>query len=205
MDFYELQVGRERKCLEGASPNDWESVTCEREPGHQRAGRRITELFLDILSWNVVDFSRTMLSDIVITDHALNVLRDAHLTGFEVRPTKIEGLPPRVQGSDLPRLWEFVVTGRGGPAHKGSGIVQLMKCDSCGLVRYSAFEHGIQVDKSTYDGSDFFNVTEYPKYVLISPRARAAIEQARLTNVGFLESSKLEWPKGVVKPRSAVG
>lgn len=204
MNFYELQVGRERKSIEGASVNDWESITCDKDPGHQRAGRRLTELFVDILSWNVTDFSRTMLSDIVITDHALGVLRGAGLTGFGVRPAKIEGLPSGVRRPALPRLWEFLVTGKGGPAHKASGIAELLKCEGCGLVRFSAFEHGILVDECTYDGSDFFTVTEYPKYVLVSPRAKAAIEQARLTNVKFVESSQLEWPEGVVKPRSVI-
>jgi hypothetical protein len=145
-----------------------------------------------------------MLSDVVITDHALGVLRGAGLTGFEVRPVKIAGLPSGVRKPDLPRLWEFVVTGEGGLAHKASGIVEILKCDGCGLVRYSAFEHGILVDELTYDGSDFFTVTEYPKYVLVSARAKAAIEQARLSNVRLVDSSQLEWPKGVVKPRSVI-
>jgi hypothetical protein len=204
MDFFELQIGRDRKFVEGASANDWESIACEKHPEHQRAGPRITELFLDILSWNVVDFSRTMLSDIVITNHALNVLRAARLTGFEVRPTQIKELPRGVKSSALQSLWELVVTGKGGPAHKASGIVRLQECDECGLVRYSAFEHGILVDESTYDGSDFFSISEYPKYVLVSSRARAAMEQARLTNVGFVQSSLVTWPKGVARPRPEV-
>lgn len=204
MTSFELQIGRERRFVEGASANDWESVTCEKDPGHQRAGRRLTDLSLDVLSWNVVDFSRTMLNDFVITDHARNVLRSAGLTGFEVHPVKIDGLPAGLRKSDLPRLWEFVVTGKAGRAHKASGIVELLKCDSCGLIRYSAFEHGILVDESTYDGSDFFTVTEYPKYILVNPRAKAAIEQARLTNVRFVESSRLEWPRGVGKPGSVI-
>src|ERR1051325_1366598 len=114
MAFHELQVSRERKFVEGASSNDWESVICARDPGHQRAGRRVTELFLDIVSWNVTDFSRTMLSDIVITDHALQVLNEAGLTGFHVEPTKVENVPGGVKRVDLPKLWEFVVTGDGG-------------------------------------------------------------------------------------------
>jgi hypothetical protein len=201
MIFYELQVGRARMFVEGASPNDWESVICPKDPGHQRAGRRLTELFLDVVSWNVVDFSRTMLSDIVVTDHALQVLRQADLTGFQVLPTKVEGVPEGVKRSDLPKLWELVVTGEGGPADKASGIVELSRCQSCGLVRYSAFEHGIVVDEFTYDGSDFFTVSEYPKYVLVSHRAKEVIEKARLTNVAFVESSQLKWPKGVAKPQ----
>lgn len=198
---YELQIDRPPHFIEVASQNDWESVVCPKYPGHRRAGRRVTELFLDVVSGNVVDFSRTMLSDIVITDHALQVLRKAGLTGFQVEPTRIEQLPSGISQSDLPSLWEFVVTGKGGPAHASSGIVELWRCDACGLVRHSAFEHGILVDESTYDRSDFFTVSEYPKYVLASERAKAVVENARLTNVRFFESSKLEWPTGVVKPQ----
>lgn len=203
MTFYELEVGRARKFIEGSSRNDWESLICPRDPGHQRVGRRLTPLFLDVLSWNVVDFSRTMLSDIIVADHALQVIREAGLTGFEVQLAIVEGVPAGVTPSDLPKLWELVVTGSGGAAHESSGIVELFRCASCGLVRYSAFEHGITVDESKYDGSDFFTVSEYPKYVLVSERAKAVIEQARLTNVTFVESSKLQWPQGVAKPRAA--
>jgi hypothetical protein len=200
MTFYELQVGRAQVFVEGARQNDWESIVCPKDAGHQRAGRRLTELFLDVVSWNVVDFSRTMLSDIVITDRALQALHAAGLTGFRVRPTEIVSVPEGVKRSDLPVLLEFVVTGEGGPADEASGIVKLWGCQACGLVRYSAFQQGIVVDESRYDGSDFFVVSEYPKYVLVSDRAKAAIEKARLTNVGFVESSKLEWPKGVARP-----
>lgn len=125
------------------------------------------------------------------------------MTGFEVQLAIVEGVPAGVTPSDLPKLWELVVTGSGGAAHESSGIVELFRCASCGLVRYSAFEHGITVDESKYDGSDFFTVSEYPKYVLVSERAKAVIEQARLTNVTFVESSKLQWPQGVAKPRAA--
>jgi hypothetical protein len=202
MPFYKLQVGSNRNFVEGAIQNEWESITCPKEPGHQRAGRRVTGLFLDVTSRDVADFSATLLSDIVITEHALRVLREAGLTGFQVQPTHIVELPDEVKRPDLPTLWEFVVTGKGGPAHKASGIVELGRCQGCGLVRYSAFEHGIVVDESTYDGSDFFTVLEYPRYVLASSNAKAVIEKAQLTNVTFIESSKLEWPKGVVKPHS---
>ncbi len=204
MNFVKLEISRGRKFVESASDNDWESIICAKDPGHQRAGRRLTDLFLDILSWSVVDFSRTMLSDIVITDHAFQVISEAALTGFEVRPTRVTSLPTGVIAANVPKLWEFIVIGKGGSAHSASGIVELHRCEVCGFVRYSAFEHGILVDESTYDGSDFFTISEYPKYVLASHRAKAAIEKARLTNVNFVDSSKLEWPKGVAKPQSVI-
>ncbi|MGH8123136.1 MAG: hypothetical protein ACREPT_10245, partial [Rudaea sp.] len=168
--------------------------------GHQRAGRRLTDLFLDVLSWNVVDFSQTMLGDVVMTDHALEVLQGNGLTGFTVKPTRVSSFPAGVKGSEIPKLWEFIPTGTAGAAHKDSGIVELYKCDGCGLVQYSSFKNGIVVDQKTYDGSDFFTVIEYPKYILVSQRAKLVMEKNRLSNAGFIQSTKLQWPKGVAEP-----
>lgn len=200
MAFYKLEIGRERKFVEGNDANDWESIVCTRNPGHQRAGKRVSRLYVDVLSWNVVDFSRTMLSDIVITDHAREVLRDAKLTGFVVHPADAARVPERQDGRTFPKLWELVVVGRGGPAHKESGIAKVQECSECGFVQYSAFKSGITVDTSVYDGSDFFTLAEYPKSVLVNERAKAVIESHRLTNVNFVESTELKWPKGVIEP-----
>jgi Protein of unknown function (Gmx_para_CXXCG) len=201
MTFYKLEISRQKEFIEGSDANDWESVVCMKNPGHQRAGRRIGNLSLDILARNILDFARTMLSDVVVTDHARDVLERAELTGFIFEPTDVTGALPRRDGVAFPRLWELVVVGQGGPAHKDSGIAKLRECSECGLVEYSAFEHGIVVDVSRYDGSDFFTVVEYPKYILVSERAKAVIQANRLTNVTFIESTQLQWPKGVVAPR----
>jgi len=197
MTFYKLEVSREQKLIEASEDNDFEPITCEKDPGHQRAGRRVTPLHIDILVSKPVDFSGTMLGDIVISEHARQVLSAAKLTGFTV--AKVEVATRLEQFDDS--LWEFVVTGRGGPAHKDSGVKKLRACSECGLVEYSAFDGGIAVDMSRYDGSDFFAVDEYPKYILVSERAKSVIKAGGLTNVTFVESTKLEWPKGVVKPK----
>lgn len=141
-----------------------------------------------------------MLSDIVISDHARQVLQSASLTGYDLHPAEVLTTPESIDRAALPKLWELLVVGRGGPAHKDSGIAKLRECGECGLVEYSAFRNGIVVDPSTYDGSDFFTVVEYPKYVLVSERARAVIEGKRLTNATFIDSTKLEWPHGVIEP-----
>lgn len=198
MAFYKLEIGRERKFVEGNEANDWESIVCSKNPGHQRAGKRVTDLYVDVLSWNVVDFSRTMLSDIVITDHAREILQNAKLTGFIVKPAEIRIRERRDRA--FPKLWEFVAVGRGGPAHSESGIVKLRECVECGFVEYSAFKSGIVIDMHTYDGSDFFTVTEYPKYVITSERAKTVIESHRLTNVTFIDAARLKWPAGLVEP-----
>jgi hypothetical protein len=200
MNFWKVEIGLDRPFVEGSEANRWDSIVCAKHKGHQRAGRRLTELSLDVLSWNVVDFSRTMLSDIVVSQHALDVLRDANLSGFAVKPVRLSSYPAGVDGSKLPALWEFIILGTGGRAHRDSGISILRTCDECGLIRYSAFENGIVVDPSSYDGSDFFAVVEYPRYLLVNERAKSVIESSRLTNVRLVDSRTLKWPKGVRRP-----
>src|SRR5262249_9459576 len=148
-------------------------------------GRRVTALNLDILSWPPADFSATMLWDAVITERAREVLLRAGLTGFETRSANIGDVPKRLRTTTLPTLSEFIVVGCGGAAHPLSGIRKLVDCEGCGLVRYSSYEHGIVVDMSAYDGSDFFTVDGYPKYILVTERAKRVIEGENLTNVRF--------------------
>ena len=196
--FYDLITPK--KFVELSEGNDWEGIVCPKNSGHQRAGERITKLHIHCVSTRVVDFSKTILSDFVITDHALEVLRQAGLTGFEVKNLVICSNPRIKNQREIPKLWEFVVTGKAGNAHPDSGIVVKWKCDACGIIRYSAYEHGLIVDETNYDGSDFCTITEYPKHVLVSERAKTIIEQNGLTNAQFIESSKLQWPEGVIKP-----
>ena len=56
------------------------------------------------------------------------------------------------------------------------------------------------VNEATYDASDFFVAQEYPKYILVTERASSVIEDQRMTNVGFIESTEIRWPEGVVRP-----
>ena len=56
------------------------------------------------------------------------------------------------------------------------------------------------MSESTYDGSDFFTVTEYPGFILVSDRAKKALESHSLSNMRFVDSAELEWPRGVVRP-----
>lgn len=180
--------------------NDWESIVCPINDGHQRPGRRITELHINLVSRRIVDFSATILPYVVITDHALQVLASAKLTGFRVQPVVVHAHPKGMHRDCIPKLWEFLVTGDGGFAAPASGVTVKEQCDACGLKRYSAYDNGIEVDETAYDGSDFFVVREYPTHVLVNMKAKNVIESNNLSGCTFTESTMLRWPKGVIKP-----
>ena len=161
MVFYDISdAGRSYVSL--GEGNDWESIVCPVDDGHQRAGRRITQLHLALESKTVVDFSWTCLSDVVITDHALQILMAASLTGFRVEPTKVVSHRKQRDKLHILEVWEFVVSGTAGHTHRDSGILLKSTCEACGRMRYAAHEHGIVVDEAQWDSSDFFCVVESP-------------------------------------------
>ncbi len=197
MKFYRLEIGN-RSCVNCTVGNDWEKITCPKDDGHQRAGRRTTPLTLELTRLKTVDFSSTILADVVISDRAWRLLTDATLTGFGVQPVILKGAKvKKLQGPPL--FWEFCVIGNGGFAHPDSGIVLKTSCDTCGLKRYSAYEHGIKIDAAQWDGADFFTIREYG-LKFCSERARTFILEHGLTNVEFCATEDLRWPEGVVKP-----
>ena len=187
MIFYRLNSVYEKNCIEGSEGNDWKGIVCPVDPGHRRSGRRITTLHVDIIKSRIVDFSSTLLSDFVITDHALNVLKAAGLTGFTVKPLVIESYPKRLDPQSVPKLWELCVTGWGGMARVESGIRLLKECQPCGYRRYSGTDHLEQIlDEAQWDGSDFFFVWPLPKYIFVTDRAAKVIRDNGLTGAELL-------------------
>lgn len=198
MNFFKIN-DKGKPCVDYALGNDWESIKCSEVDDHQRAGKRITALTLKLITTKIVDFSWSTLADIVVSQRAIEIFRESRLSGFRVEPVKL------VQNKKLEKignvsLWEFIALGCGGNAHLSSGITLKTNCKACGLQIFSAFEKGIVIDEKKWDGSDFFSVIEYPKYVFCSERAKNIIENNMLTNIELIPSKELKWPEGVIKP-----
>lgn len=173
-----------------------ESIVCPIDPGHQRAGKRLSDLTIVLPSPEVGDFVWTWLSDCLITDRVLWLFRQAGLTGFEVRPVVVEKVKrlDKRRLEEIPTLWELVVTGKGGDARPESGIRVIHRCEACGLVKYSSYQNGILVDEAQWDGSDFFTVNGYPKHILVTERVKDLIVTHRLTNCVLIPAEALRWP-----------
>lgn len=95
--------------------------------------------------------------------------------------------------AEIPKVWELVVTGKGGEAHHDSGIRLLYLCTGCGLRRYSSYQNGFVVDTNQWDGSDFFTVNGYPAFVLITERVKNFIIENKLVNCSILRAEDIEW------------
>jgi hypothetical protein len=151
----------------------------------------------------VGDFVWTWYSDCIVPDRTLALFKEAGFTGFGTRPVIIEKIErrgaKRRKETPIPPLWELLIRGKGGDAAPESGIVPFQYEDCSGVVRnaYTSFRNGIIVDEANWDGSDFFTVNGYPKYLLVTERVKELIMDRQLTNCALIPSHKLEWGSGV--------
>ena len=61
------------------------------------------------------------------------------------------------------------------------------------MIEYSSFRNGIIVDEKEWDGSDFFVINGYPKFILVTERVKRFVIEHHLTNCELVPSEKLEW------------
>ena len=166
------------------------------------------DLTVILPSPRVGDFVWTHYSDCIVTDRTLALFKQAGFTGFETRPViveKIERLSrKRREQVILPPLWELPIIGKGGDAAPESGIYPVYEIEDCYMkrFRYSSFRNGIIVDEANWDGSDFFTISGYPKFILVIERVKEFIIDHRLTNCALIPSHKLEWGSGITPEES---
>ena len=168
------------------------SITCPLDSGHTRAGRQIRYRYVELTSTWIADFVWTWTSDCFLPERTLALFQEAELTGFDVRPVTVrwkvrraqpdpEDSNPGVAGRvaaqvPVPRLWELVVTGRGGVAPPDSGVRLVRSCPACGSKKYSDFTDPERlIDERQWDGSDFFKVWPFG-YTFVADRVVQLIQ-----------------------------
>lgn len=189
--FYELEYDDDYPRLwTDDSVQQTRTIICPRYPGHQRGQRVARELSLVQKSKRIPDFANTYFSDWILKDHVAAALRSSGFTGFELRRVNLKN------NSTGAPLWELYVTGKGGEAHPSSGIIKIRECPYCGSTQYRGFTNGtgIIVDERQWDGSDFFTITAYPKFVLVTERVKEFIVNHRWTGLSFVLSTDLRNP-----------
>jgi hypothetical protein len=163
-------------------------VKCPKDPGHQRGERDYNvNLWIDIKKPKMGDFVSTVYSDWLITDRVAEIFKTHNLTGYELHPVKVCNKKLEFN------LWELVITGNAGRAHPDSDLNLRLYCKYCGLTRYTPIKKGlgIIVNETQWDGSDFFTIIEYYKYVLITEKVKKIIEENNLKGVRVVLPSEL--------------
>lgn len=172
-----------------------ESIVCPINEGHQRAGRRISNLSIVLPNPPLEDFVWTWHSECLIRDHVLGLFRSKGLVGFDVKPVKARF---KRGAYEPPTLWELVTESRVRAA-TAAGLYVKDRCEACASVLYSVYEHGLPVDESTWDGSDFFHFEEWGG-LFVTERVRDFVIEQGLTGTSFVQVENLRWPEGVIKP-----
>ena len=131
--------------------------------------------------------------DCLLTDKAVQVLRDAKLSGYELRPVSVRFSGTSDRDFDNWRLWELVVTGWGGTAPASSGIRMVEQCAACKHVVYSCFTQPNRlVDANAWDGNDLFMVWPLSRFIFLSPKGGTILRKANLRGAEVTALNTLE-------------
>jgi hypothetical protein len=172
-----------------------ERIICPINDGHQRGGKRLTDLSVVLPHKSVEDFVWTWYSECLLQDHVLELFRSCGFSGFHVNPAAARY--NRASRQTPPKLWEFVVTGWAGVAPAISGIRLKERCEACKHTVYSGCTNAnALIDFSQWDGSDFFIVWPMPRFIFVTDRVAQMIRENKLTGVALKAPGDLDISDG---------
>lgn len=165
--------------------------------------KRLTELRVVLDAKKPTDFIWT-ISNCMIQDRVVEMLRDSGFTGFETRPAtvgreteaskksafRIACETAIVKDDAIPPYSELTVTGWGGVVGPESGLHRLP--DSLMWDGYMNWEY--LVDEDQWDGSDFFIVWPYPLYRVVTDRVASFIRKHRITGCRLIQPRDFKHP-----------
>jgi hypothetical protein len=174
---------------------NFETLFCPIDDGHQRAGKRLSNLSVSLPRPPVEDFVWTWLSDCLIKDSVLELFKKNGFSGFDVKP--VRAIFKR-SDTEPPPLWELLETGSGGIAPPESGIRFIGSCPGCSFRSYSAWTDPERlIDQSQWDGSDFFSVWPVHK-LFITERVMRAIRDNKLKGYVVKPLREVVFPKSII-------
>ena len=191
MKFWKLVSPRNKRLLAERTKDVMHlgTVICPANSGHQRGGKRIGHLSVDLPRDFERDFIWTWHSDCLLTKRAVDVLRKNRVTGFETLPITARFKQSLVKP---PELFELRVIGWAGIAPLSSGVRLVEHCEHYGHLVYSGFKDPTKLfDPGLWDGSDFFMIWPLPRFIFLTQRAKSVIERAGLQGAIFVPVEKL--------------
>jgi hypothetical protein len=176
-----------------------DTIHCPLDDGHQRAGKRLSNLTVVLPSARIGDVVWTWYSECLITDRVAGLFKEEGFSGYELEPVTVSRVRRKVKvAEDLPRLWELTVLGWGGVAPPESGIKLVESCDGCGDLVYSGYTDPTKlIDPARWDGSDFFMVWPLPRFIFVTQRVRDFVKRMKLKGVKMVTLAELP-PKTIM-------
>jgi len=197
-EFWQLKAPNREERAEWDDIMDLEKIICSEDDGHMRSGKRTTDLNVVLKEGDVEDFVQTQYSEWMIQDHVLRTFQNEGLSGFEVKHVTARF---RKSKAPAPNLWEIIVTGWAGMASQESGITLdiVRSCPGCGMLCYTGATHPDKIiDRSQWDGSDFFMVWPLPRFVFLSDKAAEVIKKNGFTGINLQRAEALTFSPYVI-------
>lgn len=204
MNFYHFSDGEKFEKIWWADDMGFEnSIICPQYDGHRRPGKRKSPLMIKFESPEIGDIMWTWFSECIISDRIANEISNAKFTGFRLEPVIVKDIKG-ANINDLPKLWELIITGKGGDVRDINGIEIKKNCNYCGHIQYTEFGKGLLIDENIWDGTDFFTVWPLPRYIIVTDRIREFFKEKKFESVKLTRLQELrgEGKKGGLSPGS---
>jgi hypothetical protein len=168
----------------------YESIRCLVNPEHRRAGARISPLSVVLPNIEPHDFVWTPF-ECLIQESVLRFLQEAKLTGFEAVQAETRF---RNSLKPTPRFMELVVKGSAGLVSSESGYRLLGICPGCEIIDNASkiTNPSKMVDRSKWDGSDFFQVRPAEGLTFVTPHVVQVLNEAKFTGWKAYSPSELQ-------------
>ncbi|HEY6128522.1 MAG TPA: double-CXXCG motif protein [Candidatus Acidoferrum sp.] len=168
----------------------YESIRCQVNPEHRRAGSRVSPLSVLLPNIEPYDFVWTPF-ECLIQERVLQVLEHTKLTGFEA--VKAEARFAN-SAKSAPTFWELVVKGSAGLVSAESGYKLLGICPGCGLIDNASkiTNSAKMVDQARWDGSDFFKLEPVSGLIFMTPRVVGTLNEAKFRGWKAYSPSELQ-------------
>jgi len=160
---------------------EFQKVFCTVKPvDHLGVRDRITTPISAVLAnLEPHDFVWTWLSEVLVQKRVLETFGKYGFSGYEAIPAKARFKSRAMRPSEF---WELAIRGSAGVASPESGIRVLHTCPGCGLTDYSgATAPAKVVDKSRWDGSDFFKVEPVSGWIFVTNRVVEVLQANAFT------------------------
>jgi len=139
--------------------------------GRPKLMKQVGDLCIDLFGDKLAHFVWVDSYEIIVNMELHDILEQSELTGFNFRNVKIDLWERDYPLEELPAptLYQLVVKGNGGSIFPQNISHSLATCRDCGYIDWEPLDQ-IKVDKSQWDGTDIFNLTEFPGFTLVTEK-----------------------------------
>jgi hypothetical protein len=168
------------------SHKTWVSDICP-NCGRIRSSEQIGDLCIEVFGIDLLNFVWIDDPSIIINQELRDLLINSGLSGFNLRDVEIVAWyhdsfqdQKEETRNNFPRLFQMVVVGKGGSIFPQNISKPFSKCDVCGTTQWDLLDH-INIDEKQWDGSDVFNLAEFPGYTIVTEKFCKFLEKKGIT------------------------